>query len=114
LFTCCVSALIYHSVLLFSQYFSGKTVVSIRLHRIKPDTMPALTICLPFSLRMDGMSRRFPELRERYTDYKRLMDNITESDYNNETLKTHLIDMYENFTQFYYSKDMPLDYMFDS
>ncbi|CAG2168481.1 unnamed protein product [Oppiella nova] len=114
LFVCCLSALTYHAILLFSQYFSGKTVVSIRLDRIRPDTMPAITLCLPYGLRMDGMARRFPPLKAKYSEYKRLMDSINDYDYKNETLKDYLIDIFKNFTRFYDKQNMSLDYMFDS
>ncbi|CAG2107824.1 unnamed protein product [Medioppia subpectinata] len=114
LFIVCLSLLTYHSLLLFAQYFSGKTVVNIILERIRPDPMPAITICYPYGLRMDGMARRFPELRDQWLHYKRLMDSINEYDYKNETLKEHLIDIYENFTKFYDKQNLPLDYMFDS
>ncbi|XP_054159789.1 uncharacterized protein LOC128957999 [Oppia nitens] len=114
LFLVCGSLLVYHGWQLFDQYNSGKTLVTIKYTRLKRESVPAFTVCLPMALRMDRLADRFPELQENYTRYRKLMDTVDDSDYDNQTLKDSLAEMYNQFVDYYTDKRLPLNDIYSS
>ena len=65
----CVSGLTYHIVVLFYQYWLGKTIVNVNVQGNRLDHLPAITICFPklFSLKkLAGIDESFKEIYEEY------------------------------------------------
>ena len=60
----CLLGLIYHTSQLFDGYWQGKTVVNIKIERDLNYTLPAITICYPYSISFKKIS----QLNEKYQD----------------------------------------------
>ena len=60
--------------------------------------MPAITICYPEFISMQKYAKVFPEVEPVYRKYQNIINNVSEEDYNNETLKEYLYSLFtENF-----------------
>ena len=52
----CFIGLLYHTTQLLSEYWQGKTIVSIEIERKVNNTLPAITICYPYALSFEKIS----------------------------------------------------------
>ena len=65
----CLLGLIYHTSQLFGEYLQGKTVVNIEIERKFNYTLPAITICYPYSISFKKISQLNEEYKENYATY---------------------------------------------
>ena len=79
-----------------------------------PDPSPAITICYPYALRMDGLAKTDAKLRQLYDEYKATIDSVTDEDYKNENLKKRFEDIYKTFIDYYRKENKTIDKLFDS
>ena len=89
-----------------------------RYEKIKYDGIPGITICIPTSFIMNGLTERYPELKTMYDNYTKLMEYIksNESKLNISDYKRALIatkHMYKYFTDYYFDKKLPISDLFD-
>ena len=69
----CLIGLIYQSYILLNEYISGKTVVSIRVGRLKTETLPALTVCFQVFYDVKKMVNGRDDFAGKYSKYKNLV-----------------------------------------
>ena len=84
----CTGGMTYHSFQLFNQYMSGKTVVSIEVGRVFNDTLPGITICYPFAISLEKLSKLD---KVYYNQYEKFMDI-----FNKNKNSTELKQIYDN------------------
>ena len=58
----CLCGLVYQTVILYSEYMSGNTVVNIQVDRILNETIPAITVCFDAFASMERVSQLSPHL----------------------------------------------------
>src|SRR6185437_5412457 len=76
----CVSGFLYQTSLLFSQYISGKTIVSIRFGRLRDDSLPAFTICYPSYMSIDRVANMSDQFRHEFTKYEDIINSEANDD----------------------------------
>ena len=79
----CLFGLIYQSLQLFDGYWQGKTVVNIEIERKFNFTLPAITICYPYSISFKKIS----QLNEKYQDiYNTYLGHLLNYSFNKSVL----------------------------
>ena len=66
----CVLGLFYHSTELLVEYLQGKTIVSIDVYRKTNQTLPAITICYPFLISIEKISKINENYNKFFQDYQ--------------------------------------------
>ena len=87
----CTGGLTFHIFQLFNEYMRGKTVVSINVNRIFNDSLPAITICYPFSISFEKLSKFDLKYSTEYENYL----DILKFERDNSTLRR----IYNNVTK---------------
>src|ERR1700761_6473156 len=72
----CAIGFLCHTSILFREYMSGKTVVNVSVGRIQNQTLPAITICLPYYLSMSRASKYSSEFKKKFGTYFNLIRNF--------------------------------------
>ena len=70
----CLFGFSYHGSQLFSDYMSGKTIVSLSVGRLQNESIPSLTLCLPYFLSMRKSSHYNSTFANIFQDYKKIID----------------------------------------
>ena len=69
--------------------------------------LPAITICYPYFLSMERVIQKYPHLKPKFNDYKQTLNNMNESQYDNEDINNYLNDIYSNeFNKFIYEQNL--------
>ena len=74
----CTGGLTYHTLQLFNDYMSGKTVASIEVGKVFNDTIPGITICYPFFISFEKLSNFNPDYSQQFKEYLANFENRTE------------------------------------
>ena len=69
----CMSGFIYQTKLLVNEYFSGNTIVSVKIGREKLEHLPAITICIPFSVSLEKAAGYNSDNEKSFEEYKGLL-----------------------------------------
>ena len=67
----CTGGLTYHTFQLFNEYMRGKSVVRIEVGRVLNDTLPSITICYPYFISFEKLSKIDQDY---YTEYEKYLD----------------------------------------
>ena len=78
-FVLSVIGLIFHSMELFGQYLSGKTVVNLMIGRRYEETIPGITICYPIALSMKRTAQLNDRTMKYYDEYDKLIKKLEEN-----------------------------------
>ena len=81
----CFIGLCFQLEELFAQFFDRQTVVNSKIEDNNVDAIPAITICYPFSLSMERVAQKYPDLRPKFEEYKNSLKNESEFDNKNTT-----------------------------
>ena len=73
-----VFGLIYQGRIIYIQFMSGKTIVSIEIGRLYNETLPAITVCLPELFSMERSAQNIPDFTEINRLYQNLLKNKSE------------------------------------
>ena len=72
----CLCGLVYQTVILYSEYMSGNTVVNIKVDRILNETIPAITVCFDAFASLEMVSQLSPHLANLSIDYMNERDRF--------------------------------------
>ena len=120
-----ICGLLYQVQIIYNQFMSGKTTISLEIGRLPDETTPAVTICFPrlFSMERAGKFKTgYREINELYQEL--LRNNSVEEyiklysknfrKYTDENLNKNDLDMYEMFDKMSVKyKDLDGNYMFE-
>src|ERR1700761_602126 len=69
--------LIYQFQIIYDQYMSGKTIISLEVGRVPAETPPAITLCMPLiSMERAGLYKpEFREINEKYQELLKIPSN---------------------------------------
>ena len=81
----CVFGLIYQTMILLTDYFSGNTVVTLDVKRLVFETLPAFTICSSNFWSIKKLTELRPDLAWIYHEYLDYQDKIKNKKYSNQT-----------------------------
>src|SRR6201996_8630719 len=101
--------LIYQVQIIYDQYMSGKTIISLEVGRVPIESPPAITLCMPLiSMERAGLFKPgFREINEKYQELLKNKSNYMRQiyelynhlsmNYTGQILKNGGLDMYELF-----------------
>ena len=72
----CLSGLFYQTTMLFLEYFSGQTVVGIKIGRLQMETLPAITLCFDNNYMYKKLLQIDPESQDLYENYTNILDQF--------------------------------------
>ena len=75
LISICLFGLLYQTFLLIDEYLSGKTVINVIVGRLRNETPPAFTLCLPKYLSFEKAAKNDPGAKQLYINYIELSKN---------------------------------------
>src|ERR1700754_1790769 len=100
--------LIYQVQIIYDQYMSGKTIISLEVGRVPAETPPAITLCMPLiSMERAGLFKPgFREINEKYQELLKNQSNANQiqalynqfsQNYTGQILKKDGLDLNELF-----------------
>ena len=72
----CFCGFLYQTFELFSDYMSGKTVVSLEVGRKSTEALPAITLCTKNVLGFLNIAKNYPEMRHDVNSYRSLINQF--------------------------------------
>ena len=75
----CVTGLTYQMLVLFYQYWLGKTIVNVNVQRNGLDHLPAITVCLPFLFSLKKLAAIDENFKIMYNEYQVSLENYRKS-----------------------------------
>ena len=110
----CSSGLILQTLELFDEFRSGRTVVNIEYDSSKYVKIPAITVCYPWGVSLEGLAHKFPEFKPHFFNYTNILKNMTEEDLINDILTENLFSVYTGIVNaFNYNTNPDINQVFD-
>ena len=75
----CLTGLFYQTTMLFLEYLSGQTVVTIKIGNPPMEKLPAITLCSINYFIHKKLAQIDPEMQELYENYTRILDEFGKS-----------------------------------
>ena len=91
----CLCGLVYQTVILYSEYMSGNTVVNIKVDRILNETIPAITVCFDAFASLERVSQLSPHLANLSYGYINERDHF----HNNHSIGVEKVKHYRKLLQ---------------
>lgn len=102
----CLTGLSYHTIYLLEQYMSGRTIVSIKVGRLRSEPIPAVTLCYPAYASWLKMAQMSEQANIYFQEYLEQMKSNSESPSFNE--------IYRLSTRQFTRDSLPIVQMFDN
>ena len=68
----CGFGLIYQSSQLITEFMTGKTLVQITIGRVFNETLPAITVCVPYFISLERLAEIDPNINNQFKEFKQL------------------------------------------
>ena len=72
----CLTGFLYQTFLLLEDFISGKTVVTLKIERLRNESLPAITLCFENFASFEKLAKNDHQLNELYINYTKILEEF--------------------------------------